>query len=178
MTDIMIQISTYIFIAILLGFVFGWIVARILSTEKAELEPNRSSHEDIDQSELLKLKDDLFQLKRDNKLLRTKNKDLNLGYKGQKYVLEEHNATLDDFQKRLLNKDEIIETLTKKLSLVEEEQRRIEKKYETEIDAFMFERIEITKKYQDIREKYNLLKQTKKGLANNSSWISRWFLPS
>lgn len=174
----MIQISTYIFIAILLGFVLGWILSRMVSIKTEGIEPQTPIYKDIDQSELLKLKEDVFQLKRENKRLDMQNKDLSLGYKGQKHVLDEHNATLDDFQKRLLNKDEVIDALTKKLSLAEEEQRIIEKKYETEIDAFMFERIEITKKYQDLREKYTSLKHAKKRLGNHPSWISRWFLPS
>jgi uncharacterized protein YeeX (DUF496 family) len=174
--NIMIEISTYIFIAIVLGYFFGWLITKLLLKERYQsqldemLVDNKTETEEIN-----KIKDELVQVKKDNKRLKTQNKELNSGYDGQKYVLEEHNEVLDDFQKRLHSKDEIIEVLTSNLSLAEEKQMKIEKKYEEEIDAFMFERIDITQKYKNLLEKFNLLKQHKGMLQDKDSWFSKFF---
>ena len=177
--NIMIEISTYIFIAILLGYFFGWLITKLLLKERYQ---NRLDEiilkNNTEKEEINKIKDELFQVKKDNKRLKTQNKELSSGYDGQKYVLEEHNEVLDDFQKRLHSKDEVIEVLTSKLSFVEEKQINIEKKYEDEIDAFMFERIEITQKYKDLLTKFNLLKRHKGMLEDKDSWFSKFFSSS
>jgi hypothetical protein len=178
MIDIMIQISAYIFVAILLGYFFGWLITKLLLKERYQTYLDEITlHEDIDMQEINKIKDELFQIKKDNKLLKAHNKELNSGYDGQKYVLDKHNATLDEFQKRLKTKDEVISTLTSKLSLSEERQMNIEKKHEEEIDAFMFEQIDITQKYKDILEKLKRLKKDK-GLLDSASWFSKFFSSS
>lgn len=179
MIDIMIQISSYIFLAILLGFTFGWLIRgtslKEPSKEASKTLPVVENRDTIEVSqEMRKLKDEIYEYKKENKLLRAKNKELSFGYNGQQYVLDEHNATLDEFQKRLLSKDEIIDTLTRKLSSVEEEQRQEVKRHEEEIAAFMLERIDITQKYKELREKYHLL-QKSKGIYPPHSWIAKWF---
>ena len=177
MISIMIQITTYIFLAILLGFIFGWLIAKVLLKKKYQKRLDAViSVKEVDADEVNKLKENILELQRENKLLKAKNKEISLSYGGQKYVLDAHNSELDAFQKRLLTKDEVIDTLTKKLSLTEAEYREKVKKYEEEVEAFMFERIETTKKYQDIREKYKALQKAKGGLSHNSSWITKWFL--
>ena len=179
MINIMIEISAYIFIAIILGYFFGWLITKLLLKERYQ------SHLDeiilknnTEKEEINKIKDELYQAKKDNKRLKIQNKELSSGYDGQKYVLEEHNDVLDEFQKRIHSKDELIESLTTQLSLVEEKQMQVEKKYEEEIDAFMFERIEITQKYKDILEKFNLLKRDKGMLKDKESWFSKLFSSS
>ncbi|CAA6817838.1 MAG: Unknown protein [uncultured Sulfurovum sp.] len=177
MTNIVMQISAYILMAILLGYFFGWLTTRIVLKNRyqSKLDAINLKRNDVKLNELNKLKDDLFQYKRENKELKTKNRRISSGFDGQKYVLNQHNDVLDDFQKRLLSKDEVIETLTGKLSLAEAQQMKIEKKYEEEIDAFIFERIEITKQYKDLLEKYNLFKEDKEILPKKVSWFSKVF---
>jgi len=85
---------------------------------------------------------------------------------------------MDEFQKRLDAKDELIATLTSKLTLVEEKQEKIEKQYEEEIDAFMFERIDTTQKYKALLEKFNALQEGGESLREKSSWFSRLFSSS
>jgi len=179
MINIMVEISAYIFVAILLGYFFGWLITKLLLKKRyqAHLDEiilnNNTKTEDIN-----KIKDELFQAKKDNKYLKSQNKELSSGYNGQKYVLEEHNEVLDDFQKRLHAKDEVIEVLTTKLSLLEEKLIKIEKKYEKEIDAFMFERIEITKKYQDLLSKTNSSPINIKKIDDKNPWFSKFFSSS
>ena len=179
MINIMIEISIYIFIAILLGYLFGWLITKLLLKERYQKQLDEIVLlQGTDDGLIDSLKDELYQYKKDNKALKIHNKKLNSTYDGQKYVLDEHNITLDDFQKRLLSKDEVIESLTRKLSLLEEEQRGIEKKYEEEIDAFMFERIEITKKYKDLLEKTNSSPINIKKTDDKDSWFSKFFSSS
>jgi antitoxin component HigA of HigAB toxin-antitoxin module len=176
----MIEISAYIFLAILLGYFFGWLITKLLLKERYQTHLDEIVvSNNIETEELSGLKEEIYQYKKDNKRLKHQNKELNSGYTGQRYVLEEHNTTLDEFQKRLHSKDEVIASLTSKLSLTEEKQMQIEKKYEEEIDAFMFERIEITQKYKDLLKKFNLLKEHKRMLKDKDSWFSNFFsLPS
>jgi antitoxin component HigA of HigAB toxin-antitoxin module len=175
----MIEISAYIFVAILLGYFFGWLITKILLKERYQTSLDEIIlDKNIEIADITKIKDELFQTKKDNKRLKAYNKELNSGYDGQKYVLDEYNETLDEFQKRLLSKDEVIEKLTSKLSLSEEREMNIEKKYEEEIDAFMFERIDITQKYKNLLKKFNLLKQHKGMLRDKDTWFSKFFSSS
>jgi len=176
------KISAYIFVAIVLGYFFGWLITKLLLKERYQAYLDEIVlNKNIELEEINKIKDELFQIKKENKVLKANNKDLRFGYKGQKYVLNEHNTTLDEFQKRLKSKDEVISTLTSKLSLLEEKLINIEKKHDEEIDAFMFERIEITQKYKDILEKFDNLKKYKGISDAKNSWFSKFFdssLPS
>ena len=178
MINIMIQISAYILGAILLGYFFGWLITKLLLKERYQTQLNEIVAKNRDGEDINKIKDELFEYKKENRRLKAKNKELSSGYNGQKYVLDEHNATLDEFQKRLQSKDEVIASLTTQLSQVEEQQRQIEKKYEDEIDAFMFERIEITTKYKELLEKFKLLKRHKGLLRAKDSWFSKFFADS
>lgn len=174
MINIMVQISAYIFIAILLGYFFGWLITKLLLKERYQKRLNEVSlTNDIELEEIRKIKDELSQYKKDNKRLKTQNKEFTSGGNGQKYVLGEDNGTLDEFKKRLYSKDEMIATLTSKLTLMEEKQIKIENKYEEEIDAFMFERIDITQKYKDLLENFTLLKQDKGIVREKDSWFSK-----
>ena len=156
MLNIALQISVYIVIAIILGYLFGWLIAK-LHFEKVYKEKLTNTIVDKDQSivEASELKEKLFQLRREQKQLKEEKQRVDSMYKGQKYVLDEHNEVLDDFQKRLLKKDEVIERLNTRLSLSEQRQLALNKKYEEEIDAFVFERVEITQKYKDLAKSIN-----------------------
>jgi chromosome segregation ATPase len=172
MLNIALQISVYLLIAIILGYTFGWLITK-LHFEKVYTEKlNRmTATKEQPMAETSELKEKLFQLRREYKELEKEKQKLDSMYKGQKYVLDEHNDVLDDFQKRLLKKDEVIEGLTKRLSLLEQRQLDLNKKYEEEIDAFVFERVEITQKYKDLIEKYKLMKNGQVLYKNHPSWF-------
>jgi len=160
--DTIIEISTYIFIAILLGLIFGWLITSLLLKEKYEKELNRRSKEMDMQKEI-------------NKEVAEENKALSLQQHTQTEEAEESKGTLDECQKRLQGKDELIASLTTKLSHAEEKQREIEKRYEEEIDAFMFERIDITQKYKALLEEFKALKENQEDFKEKKSWFSRIF---
>ena len=146
MINIIIEIAAYVLIAILLGLFFGWLITKLLLKEQY-------------QKKLTNISKELFEYQEDNRRLKSKNKELNANNSGKAYLLDTSNETADEFQKRLSGKDELIASLTTKLSQVEEQQMALEKKYEEEIDAFMFERIDITQKYKELLETFNTLKE-------------------
>ena len=166
MTHIIIEIGSYLFIAILLGAFFGWLITKLLLKKRYE--------EDIDE-----ISKELVAYKKDYKLLKAHCKELSLKEDSlQVDDITGSNGTMDEFQKRLDAKDELIATLTSKLTLVEEKQEKIEKQYEEEIDAFMFERIDTTQKYKALLEKFNALQEGGESLREKSSWFSRLFSSS
>jgi len=162
-----IEISAYIFMSILLGGFFGWLITKLLLKERYQKDLNEVSEE-------------LVAYKKDNKLLKAQSKEFDFRDDNatQADAFVEQNGTPDEFQKRLQGKDELIAALTTKLSLSEEKQIEIEKKYEEEIDAFMFERIDITKRYKELLENFNLLIRDKTMLQNKTSWFSKLFSSS
>ena len=175
MIQTMIEIGLYLITAIFLGYLFGWLITKTVLEEKYEKRLKKyydDNAEEIRQAK--KIQEELVHYKKINKELLEKNSKLALGYNGQKYVLDEHNATLDEFQKLLKSKNDVIEKLTTKLSMSEDRQLAMKKKYDAEIDAFLFERIDITQKYKSL---LNKLKKSDnfRDLENHNSWFSKMF---
>jgi len=140
--NLIIEISSYITIAILLGLFFGWLITKLLLKDKC-------------QKELSTISKELHDYREDNRRLKVKNKELTTN---KSSILDESNEISDNFQKRLEAKDELLLALTNKLTFIEEKQEEIVKKYEEEIDAFMSESIDITQKYKALLEKFNAIK--------------------
>ena len=167
----MTEIALYLIIAIFLGYLFGWLITKTSLEEKCEKRLKQYYDENAKEiREAKKIKQELEHYKKTNRELIEENIKLTLGFKGQKYVLDEHNATLDEFQRLLKSKNDIIEKLTKKLSILEDKQLALKKKYDTEIDAFLLERVDITKKYKAL-----LKKLKNKDLKSHDSWFSKIF---
>ena len=171
----MIEIGLYLIAAIFLGYLFGWLISKTFLEEKYEKKLKQYYDDHAEEiREAKKIKQELLHYKKTNKELIEKNSQLALRFNGQKYVLDEHNATLDEFQKLLKSKNDVIEKLTTNLSMVEDKQLALKKKYDSEIDAFLFERIDITKKYKSLLEK---LKKSDnfRDVENHDSWFSKIF---
>jgi len=167
MINTIIEISAYIFIAILLGLIFGWLITSLLLKEKY-------------QEDLTDVSEELDAYKKDYALLKAKVEEFDSREDNatQTDTVDASKGTLDECQKRLQGKDELIASLTTKLSHAEEKQREIEKKYEEEIDAFMFERIDITQKYKSLLEEFNASKEEQEDFKEKKSWFSRVFSSS
>jgi len=162
-----VEISGYIFIAILLGVIFGWLITTLLLKDKYE-------------QDLTDVSEELLAYKKDYKLLKAKLKELNFREDNTTQIdtIDESNKKVSESQNSLHQKDELIASLTKKLSEVEEKQMVLEKKYEEEIDAFMFERVDITQKYKALLEKFDALKEGGDESITKPSWFSRLFSAS
>ena len=175
MINTMIGIGLYLILAILLGYLFGWLITKTSLEEqyKKQLKAYYNRYGKKAES-IEKIKQELSHYKKINEKLIAENNRLSLDYQGQKYVLDENNATLDEFQRLLKSKNDIIEKLTVKLSTVEEKQKALKEKYDSEIDAFLFERIDLTQKYKTLLDK---LKESEnfKDLEKHESWFSKIF---
>jgi len=178
MINIVIEISLYLIAAILVGFIFGWLISKLILKERYEIDLAQANYETEHKfKNIASVQKELEHYKKVNQELIEKNTEVKLGYTGQKYVLDEHNNTLDEFQKLLKSKDDVIETLTSELSLVEEKQRVMKKKHEEEVDAFLFERIDITTKYKELLDKGTGTRLSKNYSIpiNEESWFSKLF---
>jgi len=165
---LILEISLYLALALLIGYLFGGYMSKNRYENSVD-NLNQCNHKN-----LKKIEQELMHYKKVNKELISENTEIKLGYSGQKYVLDEHNDTLDEFQKRLKSQNDVIERLTSNVSLLEEEKRAIKKKYESEIDAFLFERNEIMEKYKDLLEKFNRLKKHR-SMIHEESLFNRIF---
>ena len=174
----MTEIGLYLIVAIFLGYLFGWLITKTFLEENYEKRLNKFYDDNLKEiHEAKRIKQELLHYEKTNRTLIEENSKLALKFNGQKYVLDEHNATLDEFQKLLKSKNDIIEKLTIKLSTSEDKRLAMKKKHDIEIDAFLFERIDITQKYK------TLLKRVKesgtlKDFENKESWFSKIFSTS
>ena len=174
MIETIMEIGLYLIVAILLGLIFGSLMTKLILQDRYDsdlqqiLSQKKESGEDI-----TKIKKELEHYKRVNAELIDENTNIKLGFAGQQYVLDEHNSVLDELQKQLKSKDDIIERLTQKLSLAEEQQRAMRKQHQKEVDAFLFERMDITKKYKELVKKYQKLQEYVS--SHDGSWFSKIF---
>ena len=102
MIDIILSISAYIIAAILLGFIFGWFIAKAIFKEKYE-----------EQLEVL-----------------SSNYDIN------KHAIDTQSKSQE-----------------KEIAALKDEIRILKEKHEQELEAFIKERIDITKKYKKLLDK-------------------------
>jgi len=126
MIEIIIEISLYLILAIVLGFVFGWFISKANWKSKYRRE--------------IKEFKELY-LKKEKVLTR------------QVYSKE------DNFIK---TKDDLIEKLTVQLSLEEKKLIHLKREHEQEISAFVFERTDITQKYQELLFKIEEIKESQR----------------
>jgi len=174
MINTIMEISLYLIVAILLGLIFGALITKLILKDRYESDLAQViSHYKEGGEDITQIKKELNHYKKINQELIAENTNINLGFAGQQYVLDEHNDTLDEFQRLLKSKNEVIETLTAELSLVEEQQMAMRKQHEKEVDAFLFERVDITKKYKELIDKYNASQNY--SMANESSWFTKFF---
>jgi len=131
MLEIISEISIYLVLAILLGYTFGWLIAKAMSKEK--------NSNKIDSEELEVFKEEYLQCKRENSELLSQNNKVLLENSEQK--LKSHNLVKELQERELLikSKDNEIRELKRKLL-------KQEKSYELEMLAFIEEREELIKR--------------------------------
>ncbi|RUM70642.1 MAG: hypothetical protein DSZ07_02010 [Sulfurovum sp.] len=133
MSEVIIEISIYLILAILLGYTFGWLIAKAMSKKR--------NSNDIDGEELEVFKEEYLQAKRENSELLSENNKILLENSEQK--LKTHNLEKELQERELLikSKDDEIRELKRKLL-------KQEKSHELEMIAFIEEREELIKKWQ------------------------------
>jgi len=155
MTDIIISISLYLIAAILLGFTFGWFIAKAMFKEKydEQVEALTTSYDSNKESIVLQ-------------------------YEKQNELLTKNNSAIEELKHLVKTKDEMISKLTFELSNQEEKLRVLKSDHEKEVDAFLYERVDTTKKYKallaQLQEKEKL-SPTNEDSQKENSWLGKVF---
>ena len=155
MTDIIISISLYLIAAILLGFTFGWFIAKAMFKEKYD-----------DQIEALTTSYD------------TNTESIALQYEKQNELLVRNSSTIEELKHFVKTKDEMISKLTFELSNQEEKLRALKSEHEKEIDAFLYERVDTTQKYKALLTQLSeeeKLSDTNEDSQKENSWLGKVF---
>jgi len=155
MTDIIISISLYLIAAILLGFTFGWFIAKAMFKEKydEQVEALTTSYDSNKESIVLQ-------------------------YEKQNELLTKNNSAIEELKHLVKTKDEMISKLTFELSNQEEKLRVLKSDHEKEVDAFLYERVDTTKKYKALlaqlqeKEKFS---PTNEDSQKENSWLGKVF---
>ena len=136
MSEIITEISIYLIIAILLGYIFGWLITKAISKEQME----QSSHS-INEEEFETLNQERLQYQVENSELLSENNKVLLENREQK--LKIHHLL-----KKLQERDLLIKTKNNHLEELSAKMLKQEKEYELEMLAFIKEREEIMEKWQ------------------------------
>jgi len=133
MSEIITEISIYLILAILLGYTFGWLIAKAMSKEK--------NSNNIDSEELEVFKEEYLQGKRENSELVSQNNKVLLENSEQKLKIHDLLKELQEIDVLIKSKDNDIRELKRKILTQE-------KLYELEMLAFIEEREELIKRWQ------------------------------
>jgi len=129
--EIISEISIYLVLAILLGYTFGWLIAKAMSKEK--------NSNKMDSEELELFKEEYLECKRENSELLSQNNKVLLENSEQKLKIHNLEKELQERDVLIKSKDNDIRELKRKLL-------KQEKLYELEMLAFIEEREEIIKR--------------------------------
>ena len=131
MSEIISEISIYLILAILLGYIFGWLITKSMSKENIEHHNHNSNTEAFET-----LKEEQLQCKTENHALLSENNKVLLENREQK--LKIHHLL-----KKLQERDLLIKTKNNHIETLNGQMAKQEKKHELEILAFINEREEI-----------------------------------
>jgi len=140
MIPIIAEITFYIVLALLLGYLFGWLTTKAFIEERLERALQSSTSKELDQ-----IKQELNRYKIDNEILLSENNQIlrqnsekklqlhELKKKLEKLnlLLKNKNSTIEEFQSELLNRKDIIVELQEEKSTLLAEGSKLTKKYMT-----------------------------------------------
>jgi len=162
---LILEISSYLIIALILGYLFGWLItkARLKETflkKEQELHLNIENQDEIEtiNAELIQYKQSKSELLASNNKIQLQNSENKLHIHNLNQKLSAKKEESNSYKKLLLEKNsEILE---------------MKKNYETEMSAFMDERIDLIEKYK----KLQALQENKK--ESEDSWIDNIIHPT
>jgi predicted nuclease with TOPRIM domain len=176
MTEIIVSISLYLIAAILVGFTFGWFIAKAMLKEKydEQLEILTTLQ---DSNDVEKIQEELKVCRDSNRELIASKNAMYLQYEEKNAAFEKKSLSVDTFNRGVERRDDTLEKLTEKYAELEEKYLGLKHQHEKEIDAFLEERVDITQKYRD------LLAEVEKGRGSletlsdekSSSWFGKVF---
>jgi len=153
MIPLMLEISSYLITALILGYFFGWIITKARLKErflKKEQELHLNSQH---QEELETIKAELIQYKQSKSELLASNNKTQL--QNSKNKLHIHNLVQE-----LSIKKEEVNTYKKLLLEKNHETLEMKKNYEIEMSAFIEERIDLIEKYKKLHMLYQKKKES------------------
>lgn len=162
MINIIIEISLFLMVAILLGYTFGWFTSKAMIKENYKQkihEFNTLYAEDL--NKITEIKKDLEHYRESHKALSVTN--------------SEQTKTIEALENFVKSKDDTIEKLTTQLSLAEDKLLALIKNYEEEMDAFLYERTEITQKYKELLAQLNEKEVNHNDDMKEASTETSWF---
>ena len=127
MIPLITEIALYLMIAILFGYLFGWLITGALLKEKFKKKLNNYKKVLSNNSKTTILEEELHQYKIENSQLISENNKVLLDNNEKKLQIHTINkklAEVDDLKKRLKDKNLTIEKLTFQLSIKENELRQ------------------------------------------------------
>jgi len=136
MTEMMIEISTYLVVAILLGYIFGWLTNRAMRGEKLKGDFVKRKEE-----ELGHINEVLSEVKSLNTTLLSDNNKILLENRKQKLKIHQ-------LVKMLKKRDENVEELQEHIKKQKYYSQQKLKKHELEIEAFIEERRKIIEQFK------------------------------
>lgn len=177
MTEIIIEISLYIIAGVLIGFTFGWFIAKAILKEK--FEEKVSSLQNLYKDDLKNvdaMKTELAHYRSSNKDLISDNTSIQLRYEGEKEEYYQNSQSVESLEGFVKTKDKMIEKLTFQLSKEEEKLKVLKSEHNSEIEAFLDERVDITQKYKELLSKLQLMQDKvnkKASQSKNNSWFEK-----
>jgi uncharacterized protein YneF (UPF0154 family) len=146
MNEIMMEISLYLVIAILLGYIFGWLITKALAEDKIKKNSLRVNNEKLNI-----VTQELIEYKSSNTDLVSENNKILLENREQKLKLHQLSKKLKERDLLIKTKNNTIEALNRKVA---EEKSNLEQKiqkHESEIEAFVEERTKILENFKTLQ---------------------------
>jgi len=148
MLPIITEITFYIIVALLLGYLFGWLTSKALIEERLERKLQNSNSKALDE-----IQQELNRYKMSNDTLLSENNRVLRQNSEKKLQLHELKNRLDKLNLLVKSKNSAIEELTSELSNREKNLLELKKEHASEINAFVYERSDIMKRYKTLLEK-------------------------
>jgi hypothetical protein len=168
---IIIEISSYLMVAISLGYLFGWLITRAMITTKFEQqvrafkERYQYAAEGIDE-----IQQELVQSKSINSDLHSQNNKILLVNSSKKLQLHEMGAKFKALTKINTTQNNTIEHLSIQLSDKENELIRLKKEHEHKIKSLLYEQRGFNQKYQESQTSREFSPSQKEP---DNSWLDR-----
>jgi len=162
MINLILEISLFLIIALFVGYIFGWFSSKSVLQEKHEeqIHEFKTFYEE-DLGKIKQIKEELERYKESNKEL-----SANSGKRTQK---------IEELEHLVETKDDMIAKLTTQLSHEEDKSIALAKNHEEEMNAFLYERVEITQKYQKLLARLKEKEVIPDKDTDDKSWFGKLF---
>jgi len=139
------EISLYLVIAILLGYIFGWLITKAMTKERFKKQSS-----ELNSQELKHLTEELIESKSSNSSLLSENNKILLENREQKLKLHKLSKRLKERDLLLKTKNNTIDELNIIISQERSDLQQNLKEHESEIEAFIEERTKILENFRPV----------------------------